>query len=155
MLIKWINTLIMKYNLIWKSIDAEISKEENSILEDFLAESPIYIAEYNKAKQLDEILTTHYSHTMDDSFLLKLKKLVIEELDIPYININYFPIILFAAISVIITVVFGYLPAHRQIDLNIELSVYLPYITMITSVCFAGLLLFGLDSVLKSRFKRV
>lgn len=142
----------MRYDLIWKKIDEEISKEEKTILDDIFKSDKTMSVQYDNSVKLDQILSAKFSHSMDASFMSKLKLAIVEELDLPSLRINYTPVFIFVVIAILLSVIVSVIPSiNRGPDL--DLSTFMPYITMITAICFGGMSLFGLDLVLKSKYK--
>ncbi len=92
----------MRYDLIWKELDKEISEEEKSLLNDEFNTS-VELKEYQKdALEVQNALYAYVNPTMDVSFLARLKKRVIEELEIPKLKIDHKPGWLFLLVVIVI-----------------------------------------------------
>ena len=142
----------MNYKLIWKAIDKEITKEESEVVKEMMLDSKFEQA-YQNAKHTDSLLSNHFNHKMDESFLSRLKVFVQEELDLPDISFNFLPIIIFVLSALSIVLLFSFIPMLPEYQLKININPLIPYISAVGAICIGGLGLYGIDQIMLKRLK--
>lgn len=142
----------MKFDLIWKNIDNEITKEEKALLNDAFLNDDSLITYRNQAAQLDTWLSKKFSHQMDANFMSLLKANILDELSISELKIRNYPAIIFAVFSFLMF--FAY---YFSTDLKIGFSLgdtsssYYSYFVILMSISIGGMILYGLDNWMKSK----
>jgi hypothetical protein len=144
----------MNFDLIWKTIDNEISSEEASIVKEMLKE-PSVNEVMELSKQTNQLLVGHYNHKMAPSFLAQLKGAIIEEFQIPSMKIDSKPIIFFFLLSMVVAAMFIFNPNSISESVISSLNNYLPYFNIVMAMTFSGMILYNMDKLFQKKvFKR-
>ena len=136
----------MNFDLIWKTIDNDISSEEASIVKEMMKEPSVNeIMEISK--HTNRLLVGHYNHKMAPSFLAQLKGAIIDEFNIPSMKIDSKPIIFFFLFSMAVAAIFIYNPNSISDSVITSLNNYLPYFNIVLAMTFSGMILYNMDKL--------
>ena len=144
----------MNFDLIWKTIDNEITSEEASLVKEMLQE-PSAIEVMEISKNTNRLLYNHHNHKMSPSFLTQLKGVILDEFQLPSIKIDTKPIVFFFLLSMLIAAMFIFNPNSFSASVLSSLNDYLPYFNIIMAMTFSGMILFSMDKLFQNKvFKR-
>ena len=137
----------MRYDLIWKAIDEDISMEEKLLLNKELELDPMMKGAYGDATRLDKDLKQYFNEQPSASFLAHLKQAILEEFELPKVSFSIKPAI-FVGLVMLLAASIGLImkPDLFVIDtttLPVE-GTYIIY-TIITFVGLASLYAFDLS----------
>lgn len=140
----------MNFDLIWKTIDNEITSEESTIVKDMLKEQSVNEV-MEISKRTNQLLVGHYNHKMTPSFLAQLKGAIIEEFQIPSMKIDSKPIIIFFFLSMMVAAMFIFNPNSLSDSVISSLNSYLPYFNIVMAMTFSGMILYSMDKLFQKK----